>query len=244
MSETEKIDDVKVTLSYKPLFELLQAVVSGGPALREILALSGSTVEDLTGDKTCLTKVLDEFQAEVSRLSGQAQEVEPATSNVIELGSSTIRNYEYKLDVSGEPPNTIVFDHKKLAPHHNVVGTINYNEDICVNAIELELLTKQGRKIQFTARLSGDEVGKVFLVGVDQEKQGPHFDKTFKFRDKYFLLSAFLGFQPSAGVFSAEFANIVHTSHLFKLSEMFGTDDEISSISVVALYVHGTFTVT
>ena len=260
---------LKVSISYKPLFELLSALRSRGPEMREIQALSGSSIEELKGKKTCLSIVLDEFNAEVQRHNSRdSQEAAPKQDETTEQQAAPTDEQP----VSNECIVPFVFDavndqgdqlqQYKGGLWEEICLTFNTNVDL--RSVVAEYLDKsivhcdvshdgyfddllEVTGILVYASTSGEDIPiklaipKGKRVGMLNDEEGTAFNVTIEHKGRLFTLESFFGFDPKTGTLRAVAAGIQTDVSLERLATSLGIDDLIKSIRPAGYYIRGIY---
>lgn len=268
MSDTDP-KDFKVQISYKPLHELLTAVMNGGVQMREIQALAGSAVEKMTGNKTCLTLVIEEFNEQIQAHNNQSSEDKPADQPAVQeqtpptseqpAGMEHLEDVKVSFVLDPTAPDKAISE--ETCMYKNAVipfGNTDLREYICNEFADALMRHKVSPLGTFGDNLeaigilmevitdSGTESfdlkipgGKV--VPLIGSPSGATFNTTMRFRDRLFTLEAYISFDPKTGALHAVAANLNTDVSLQRLGTSLGlTDAVVEGIRAKGLYVRGT----
>lgn len=267
MSDTDA-KDFKVQISYKPLRELLMAAMHGGVEMREIQALTGSAVEKMTGKKTCLTLVIEEFNEQIEARNNRSSEDKPADQPVDEEQTPPTSEQPAGMEHLEDVLVSFVLD--PFAPdkaisgetclYSNVAlgfGEIDLRGFICNNFADdfmslrvspIGVFDSNLEAIGILMEVTTDSGAEVFnlpipggkLIPVNDNPSGAAFNTTMRFRDRLFTLEAYIGFDPKTGMLHAVAANLNTDVSLQRLGTSLGlTENVVEGIRAKGLYVRG-----
>lgn len=259
----------KVIVNAKALRSILSALVGAPHEIRELMALRGSSLHKLTGDRSPIDVVIEEFNEQIrAREAAAAQASVPAEEPPPEDGPRVMPPMPSKQGELGYVVRPFFFDaldHTRPEGYDGMYLNVGIDfGDVCLKPLlnrTQDLLEAadhppiQGYfddELEVTsviARIDTDHGFKLITLDIPGGKRVPMFEMggnnafnvTMTYKGRLFTLEAFISWAPATGTLHSIAANLNFDISMQRLVAQLGIEGAVKSVHAHCLHVRGRF---